>query len=116
VYTGVEDLRIGFAVDGHFLGTAKTSQGDNVTSAPQIAFNIFPTYNIGYCDIGLDFTYGIQLGDEEGINNKQMLGFGIHAHKQYNHGNIRIGVYANAPMNEGQNWGFSVPVWLTYSF
>jgi hypothetical protein len=64
----------------------------------------------------LDFTYGIQLGDEEGINNKQMLGFGIHAHKPFNHGNVRIGIYANAPMNEGQNWGFSVPVWLTYSF
>ena len=116
MYTGIENLKLGFAIDGHFAGTAKASDGDNVTSAPQIAFNIFPTYNIGFCDIGADFTFGLQFGDEKGMNDKKMLGFGVHGQKQYGHGNIRIGFYANAPMNEGQNWGMSIPVWLTYSF
>jgi len=109
MYTGIDDLKIGFAADGHFAGSA-------AISAPQIAFNIFPTYNIGYCDIGADLTYGIQFGDQAGVNDKQMLGFGVHAQKQYGRGNIRIGVYANAPMNEGQKWGMSIPVWITYSF
>ena len=124
MFTGIEKLSLGFAVDGHFLGKADTSQpcnhencnGNKVTSAPQIAFNIFPTYDIGFCNIGLDLTYGIQLGDIKGENDKQMLGFGVHGQKQYGHGNIRIGVYANAPMNEGQVWGLSIPVWITYSF
>jgi len=123
MYTGIDDLKLGFAADGHFAGTAKAADNvphpngtPHVSSAPQIAFNIFPTYNIGYCDIGADFTYGIQLGKEKGENDKQMLGFGAHAQKQYGRGNIRIGVYANAPMNEGQKWGMSIPVWITYSF
>lgn len=116
MYSGIENLKLGFALDGHFAGNAKVSEGDNVTSAPQIAFNIYPTYNIGFCDIGADFTYGVQFGDEKGMNDKQMLGFGVHGHKQYGHGNVRIGVYLNAPMNDGQKWGMSLPVWLTYSF
>ncbi|MCL2126768.1 MAG: hypothetical protein FWH38_00820 [Treponema sp.] len=116
MYTGIDNLSLGFAIDGHFAGKASISDGDRTTSAPQIAFNIYPTYNIGFCDIGADFTFGFQTGDEEGINDKQMLGFGVHAQKQYGHGNLRIGVYANAPMNEGQKWGMSIPVWVTYSF
>jgi hypothetical protein len=126
-YTGIDSLTLGFAMDGHFAGTNEAADDPHpnntphVTSAPQIAFNIYPTYNIelgplGACDIGADFTYGVQFGDEEGVNNRQMLGFGVHGQKQYGHGNIRIGIYANAPMNEGQNWGMSVPVWITYSF
>jgi hypothetical protein len=45
-----------------------------------------------------------------------MLGFGLYGQKQYGHGNIRLSVYANAPMNEGQKWGMSIPIWITYSF
>jgi len=116
MYSGIENLRIGFALDGHFAGAAKTSEGGRVTSAPQIAFNIYPSYNIGFCDLGVDFTFGAQFGDEKGVNDKKMLGFGVYGQKQYGHGNIRMGVYANAPMNEGQNWGMSIPVWITYSF
>jgi len=116
MYSGIENLRIGFAIDGHFAGTAKKSEGDTVTSAPQIAFNIYPSYNFGFCDLGMDFTCGIQFGDEKGVNDKKMLGFGVYGQKQYGHGNVRIGVYANAPMNEGQGWGMSMPVWITYSF
>jgi hypothetical protein len=121
LYSGVENLKLGLALDGHFAGTAKlenaATNDDTTTSAPQIAFNIYPTYNIGFCDLGLDITYGIQLGDVHGVNDRQMFGFGIHGQKQYGHGNIRIGVYANAPMNEGQDeWGLSFPVWVTYSF
>jgi len=122
-YTGIDRLTLGFAADGHFLGTANALDNiphpngtAHVTSAPQFAFNIFPSYDIDFCEIGADFTYGMQLGDEEGVNDKQMLGFGVYGQKQYGHGNIRMGVYANAPMNEGQKWGLSVPVWITYSF
>jgi len=116
MYSGIENLRIGFAMDGHFAGSAKTSEGGRVTSAPQIAFNIYPSYNTGFCDLGIDFTFGAQFGDEKGVNDKKMLGFGVYGQKQYGHGNVRMGVYANAPMNEGQNWGMSIPVWITYSF
>jgi hypothetical protein len=116
LYSGVDNFKLGFAIDGHFLGKAKTSERDPVTSAPQIAFNIYPSYNIGFCDIGADFTCGFQLGDEKGVNDRQMLGFGVYGQKQYGHGNVRMSVYANAPMNEGQKWGVSVPIWITYSF
>jgi len=116
MYSGIENLKIGFAIDGHFAGTAKTSEGGRVTSAPQIAFNIYPSYNIDFCDIGMDFTFGAQFGDEKGVNDKKMLGMGVYGQKHYGHGNVRVGVYANAPMNEGQGWGMSIPVWITYSF
>ena len=122
IYTGVDNLRIGFAIDGHFAGKTNNMSDTNVPdskrtiSAPQIAFNIFPSYDIGFCEIGADFTAGFQLGNDEGINNKKMLGFGLYAHKAYGHGNVRIGAYANAPMNKGQKWGMSIPLWLTYSF
>lgn len=121
MYTGVENLRLGFAMDGHFAGTAKAHihsiiSRDPITSAPQIAFNIFPVYDIGYCDIGGDFTYGVQMGDEKGINDKQILGFGVFAQKNYSNGNFRMGIYANAPMDDGQKWGMAVPIWITYSF
>jgi len=125
VYSGIDNLKIGFAIDGHFGGTAvmgepctdcEVCRGNQVTSAPQIAFNFYPSYNIGFCDVGADFTYGVQFGDEKGVNDKQMLGFGVYAQKPYGHGNIRVSVYANAPMNEGQQWGMSIPIWLTYSF
>jgi len=121
-YTGIDRLTLGFAADGHFLGTndAKDDPHPNntphVTPAPQFAFNIYPSYDIDFCEIGADFTYGMQFGDEEGVNDKKMLGFGVYGQKQYGHGNIRMSVYANAPMNEGQKWGLSVPVWITYSF
>jgi len=121
-WTGINKFTLGFAADGHFLGTNDSKDDPHpngtahVTPAPQIAFNIYPSYDIGFCEIGADFTYGMQLGDEEGVNDKQMMGFGVYGQKQYGHGNIRMGVYANAPMNEGQNWGLSVPVWITYSF
>jgi len=117
MYTGNENFKLGFAIDGHFTGTAKEGEdGATITSAPQIAFNIYPSYNIGFCDIGMDFTYGMQFGDVEGKNDKKMMGFGLYGQKQYGHGNLRIGVYSNVPMNEGQNWGMSIPVWITYSF
>ena len=127
MYSGIDNLKLGFAADGHFAGTAKQGEpctdctkcnGNQVTSAPQFAFNIYPSYNIGFCDIGMDFTFGMQFGEDKGINDKKMLGFGVYGQKQYGHGNIRIGVYANAPMNENHNnkWGMSVPVWITYSF
>jgi hypothetical protein len=68
----------------------------------------------------MDFTFGMQFGDEAGLNDKKMLGFGVYAHKQYGNGNIRGGVYANAPMNdnaiEQEKGGVSVPIWITYSF
>jgi hypothetical protein len=117
LYSGIDNLKLGFAMDGHFMGKAKAGEnGSVVTSAPQIAFNIYPTYNIGFCDIGADFTYGVQFGDLKGVNDRQMLGFGVHAQKPYGHGNLRIGVYANAPMNDDQKWGVAVPIWITYSF
>ena len=124
VYSGVENLKVGLAIDGHFAGKAEREKGTDADgniimytfSAPQIAFNIYPSYNIGFCDIGADFTFGIQMGKQEGINNKRMLGFGVYGHKPYGHGNVRLGIYANAPMNEGQKWGMSVPLWITYSF
>lgn len=135
-YTGIENFLLGFAADGHFAGKAQTNfiedesgkvinTGDRITSAPQIAFNIYPQYTFGNIlpflgsgafSAGADFTFGMQFGDEKGVNDKKMLGFGVYAHKQYSNGNIRFSVYANAPMNEGQNWGMSVPVWITYSF
>lgn len=122
MYTGIPNLGLGFAADGHFAGTAKLGKKDKndelfiTTSAPQIAFNIYPTYNFGIFSAGLDFTYGVQFGDVKNLNDKQMLGFGAHIQKQYGHGNVRGGIYLNAPMNEGQEWGLSVPVWITYSF
>jgi hypothetical protein len=120
MYSGIDKVKIGFALDGHFAGTSRISDGDNVTSAPQIAFNIYPSYDIGFCTLGADFTWGGQFGQADGVNNKQMLGFGVYAHKPYGHGNVRIGVYANAPMNdnsiEKEKFGLSVPLWLTYSF
>jgi hypothetical protein len=122
MYTGIDDLKIGFAADGHFAGNTnnlddlEVPESKRTISAPQISFNIYPSYNIGFCEIGMDFTAGFQLGSDEGINDKKMLGFGVYAHKSYSHGNVRLGVYANAPMNEGQKWGLSVPLWLTYSF
>jgi hypothetical protein len=116
VYSGIENLSLGFAIDGHFAGTAKMEDGDAVTSAPQIAFNIYPTYSLSICDIGADFTYGMQFGDEEGLNDRKLLGFGVHAQKSYGHGNFRIGIYVNAPMNEDQKLGMSIPTWITYSF
>jgi hypothetical protein len=116
MYSGIDRLRIGFAIDGHFAGTAKKTEGGSITSAPQIAFNIYPSYSFDFCDVGMDFTCGAQFGGEKGENDKKMLGFGVYGQKQYGHGNIRIGVYANAPMNEDQGWGMSIPVWITYSF
>ncbi|MDR3283807.1 MAG: hypothetical protein LBS97_01350 [Treponema sp.] len=118
VYKGVPKLELGFAIDGHFLGTAEKvlSWTELVTSAPQIAFNIYPSYDLGIFTLGADITYGMQFGDVKGKNDKKMFGFGSYAQKQYGHGNIRGGVYANAPMDEGEKWGFSVPVWITYSF
>ncbi|MCL2880909.1 MAG: hypothetical protein FWF29_11755, partial [Treponema sp.] len=76
----------------------------------------YPTYSFVFGDIGADFTFGIQFGREKNLNDRKLLGFGAHIQRQYGHGNVRFGLYANAPMNEGQNWGMSVPVWLTYSF
>jgi hypothetical protein len=116
MFTGVENLRLGFVADGHFAGTAKISEGDSITSAPQIAFNIYPAYNLGFGEIGADFTYGAQFGDEEGVNDRQILGFGVHFQMTYSTGSFRAGIYANAPMDEGQKWGMSIPVWITYSF
>jgi hypothetical protein len=117
-YTGIDEFLIGFAADGHFAGTAERDETNKAsfTSAPQFAFNIYPEYDIGACRLGADFTFGMQMGDEAGLNDKKMLGFGVYVHKQYGNGNIRGGVYANAPMNEGQNWGMSIPIWITYSF
>jgi hypothetical protein len=119
MYTGVENLSLGFAVDGHFAGnkTFETSYENNpVVSAPQIAFNIYPTYDFGFCDVGADFTFGMQFGDEKGVNDKKALGFGVHVQKRYAHGNIRLGIYGTAPLDEEQKWGMSIPVWITYSF
>jgi hypothetical protein len=116
MYTGVPKLSLGFAMDGHFAGKADVADGDAVTSAPQIAFNIYPTYDIGFCFLGADITYGMQFGDVEAVNDKKMLGFGLHAQKQYGHGNVRAGLALNVPMEEGEKLGFSFPVWITYSF
>jgi len=119
MYTGVERLALGFAIDGHFAGTAtldSSYENNPVVSAPQIAFNIYPTYSFDFCDVGADLSYGMQFGKEKGMNDKKMAGFGIHAQKQYGHGNFRLGVYANVPLNEDEKWGFSVPMWITYSF
>ncbi|MDR0301910.1 MAG: hypothetical protein LBI04_06330 [Treponema sp.] len=116
MYTGIDKFKLGFAIDGHFAGNAKVSKGDRVTSAPQVAFNIYPSYSFDFCDVGADFSYGMQLGDEEGLNDKKALGFGLYGQKNYGHGNFRIGFYANAPMNESQEWGMSIPAWITYSF
>jgi hypothetical protein len=119
MYTGVDRLSVGFAIDGHFAGdkTLKTSYESNpVVSAPQIAFNIYPTYDLGFCDVGMDLSFGMQFGDEKGINDKKSLGFGAHIQKRYGHGNIRLGIYGTAPLDEDQKWGMSIPVWITYSF
>jgi hypothetical protein len=109
MYSGVPKLKVGFAMDGHFIGTADIS-------APQIAFNIYPSYDLGICEIGGDITFGAQFGDKAGVNDKKMFGFGVYGQKAYTSGNFRVGIYANAPMNEGQKWGMSIPVWVTYSF
>ena len=109
MFTGVPNLNLGFVMDGHFAGSA-------TISAPQIAFNIYPAYNLGFCEIGADFTFGAQFGDKKGVNDKKMLGFGVHAQKTYSSGSFRVGIYANAPMDEGQKWGMSFPIWITYSF
>jgi hypothetical protein len=109
MYSGIPNFKFGFVIDGHFMGTADIS-------APQIAFNIYPSYDLGICEIGGDFTYGAQFGDTEGANDKKMFGFGVYGQKAYSTGNFRVGIYANAPMNEGQKWGFTIPVWITYSF
>jgi len=119
VFSGIEKLSLGFAIDGHFLGTAtlKSSYENNpVVSAPQIALNFYPTYSFDLCDVGADLSYGMQFGSEKGINDKKMAGFGVHAQKTYGHGNFRLGVYANVPMNPNEKWGFSIPTWITYSF
>jgi hypothetical protein len=119
MYTGIDRLRLGFAMDTHLAGnaTATTSyQEVPVTSAPQLGFNIYPTYDLGIFNLGADITFAAQLGNEKGINDKKMFGFGAHVHKQYGNGNIRAGVYANAPVNDGQEWGLALPVWMTYSF
>jgi len=119
MYSGVPKLRLGIALDGHFLGTLENHRVSNfrtITSAPQIAFNIFPTYDFGSFDLGADITYGIQLGDKKGINDKQILGCGVHAQFGYNTGSFRIGAFANIPMNEGEKLGIIFPVWITYSF
>jgi hypothetical protein len=122
MYTGIENFRLGFAADGHFAGTAERNPEvpTSFTSAPQIAFNLYPQYNLGPCFVGMDITFGMQFGDEAGLNDKKMFGFGAYVHKQYGNGNIRGGVYANAPMNdnviEQEKWGVSVPIWITYSF
>jgi len=119
MYTGVKNFSLGFAIDGHFAGdkTFETSYQNNpVVSAPQIAFNIYPTYDFGSCDVGADFTFGMQFGDEKGVNDKKVLGFGVHVQKRYAHGNIRLGIYGTAPLDEDQRWGMSIPVWITYSF
>ena len=112
-YAGVPNLSIGLALDGHFAGTADIS-------APQIAFNIYPTYNLGFMEVGGDFTFGAQFGDRLGVNDKKMLGFGVYGQKSYGNGNFRAGIYANAPMNKEANkderWGLAIPVWITYSF
>ncbi|MDR0387367.1 MAG: hypothetical protein LBH57_04955 [Treponema sp.] len=117
MFTGIPNLRLGFAVDGHFAGTAEAGKdGAAITSAPQIAFNIYPTYDLGIFAIGGDLTYGIQFGDMEGVNDKQNLGFGLHIQKQYGHGNVRGGIALNPPLENGEKWGFAVPLWITYSF
>jgi hypothetical protein len=117
MYSGIPSLKIGLAVDGHFAGTAiKGVDHGTITSAPQIAFNIYPAYDLGFCEIGGDLTYGAQFGDVKGENDKQVLGFGGYVQKNYSSGNFRVGVYANAPMDDGQKWGMTLPVWITYSF
>ena len=109
-YTGVRDLTITLAAEGHFLGNADTS-------APQIAFNLFPMYNLrANLYVGADISFGMQLGDQAGVNDRQVLGFGGFIHRSYSNGNVRAGVFANAPMNDGQQWGMSVPIWITYFF
>jgi hypothetical protein len=114
VYTGIPSLSLGFAVDTHLLGTAKNIDG--ITSAPQVAFNIYPSYDLGIATVGADITYGVQFGDVKGVNDKQNLGFGAHIQKQYGHGNFRAGAALNVPMDEGEKWGFALPLWVTYSF
>jgi hypothetical protein len=119
MYTGIKNFSLGFAIDGHFAGdkTFNTSfQNNPVVSAPQIAFNIYPTYEFDSCNVGADFAFGMQFGDEKGVNDKKALGFGLHVQKRYAHGNIRLGIYGNAPLDEDQKWGMSIPVWITYSF
>jgi hypothetical protein len=111
-YTGIPDLFIGFCIDGHFGGTADIS-------APQIAFNVFPVYSVGILggiQLGADFAFGVQLGDQEGVNNKKNMGFGVYGQKSYGGSSFRAGIYANAPMNDGEKWGMSIPLWITYSF
>jgi hypothetical protein len=109
VYTGIEKITIGFAMDGHFAGKADIS-------APQIAFNIYPSYNLGFMTVGADITYGMQFGDIESVNDNKMFGFDVYAHKQYGHGSIRGGFALNAPMNKGEKLGVSFPIWIVYSF
>jgi len=119
MYTGIQNFSLGFAIDGHFAGnkTLETSYEYNpVVSAPQIAFNIYPTYDFGSCDVGADFTFGMQFGDERGVNDKKALGFGVHIQKRYAYGNIRLGIYGTAPLDEEHKWGMSIPLWITCLF
>jgi len=112
-YTKIANTFIGFAIDGHFLGKAERS-------APQVAFTVFPHYELnilGGLRVGGDFTFGMQFGDIESINDRKTLGFGIYGQKTYSGGNsFRAGVYASAPMNDDEKWGLTVPIWITYSF
>jgi hypothetical protein len=110
---------IGFAADGHFAGKADSAKGDSVTSAPSIAFNLYPEYNLGAVVLGADITFGAQLGsddDKANGNARKLFGLGVYAHKTFGHGNARAGIYYNAPIEEGEFWGMSFPMWITYSF
>jgi hypothetical protein len=111
----VDKLMIGFAADGHFAGKADSAEGDAITSAPSIAFNLYPEYDLGAFVVGADITYGMQLGDEDD-NARKLFGFGVYAHKAFGHGNVRGGVYYNAPIEDGEVFGLSFPIWITYSF
>jgi hypothetical protein len=119
----VDALNIAANADYDYQGvTAKYSVG------PTINFHLWPSYDLGICELGVDFGLNVKLIDKYELgsasvdvkNDDFQVGFGLWAKKAYGNGSIKGGIaYRLGNANDG-NYTYpgvlSIPIIFDYSF